>query len=567
MLDATRRRLFGAVMTAILGVAPLLSFAPALLRSGGASAGAVVPDGREVGFSMYGDFIGQPVSVINANLDRAQAVGATWVRVPFNWSTLEMHGKGQYNWTPADNVANAAAARGLKILADVAYTPSWARAAGTVSTNPPTKMSDYSDFLKAAVAHYAPLGVHAWEIWNEPNITAMWAPKPSIPLYTSMLKVAYPAIKLVDPSATVVTGGFSPGYDATDGSQYLPLTFLKGIYANGGKGFFDAVGHHPENFPYPVTKVASWNAFQQSNDLYAYMSSMGDGSKTIWGTEFGYPTGTGSKAVSESSQGDLIAQGLEVWKGLSFHGPIFMYSLQDEGTDLNNTYSNMGLIHYDGTLKPGYTRVMQALRAPQHVAATTSTGSVNVTWDAPGYDYGTAITGYKVSASPGGASVTVGAAARSATVPVADGTVYTLSVQPIQGGVPGVTSLSSNDVMPDVPTIVPGSGSVAEGKAGTTTTMNIPVTLSKASTQTVSVKYQTMSYPPSYNAAAGYDYSTTSGTVTFAPGVTKASIPVTVIGDNTVEPSESFLVVLSSATNGVIGGYGGLGVGTVVNDD
>jgi len=555
-------------LTAILGVAPLLTFAPALLRSGGAGAGAVVADGRDVGFSFYGDFIGQTQSKMNADLDRAKAMGATWVRIPFNWSTLEMHGKGQYNWGPGDMAADAAAARGLKVLADVAYTPDWARGSGTVSTNPPTRMSDYADFMKAAAAHYAPRGVHAWEIWNEPNITAMWKPKPSIPLYTSMLKVAYPAVKASDSSATVVTGGFSPGYDATDGSQYLPLTFLKGIYANGGKAYFDAVGHHPENFPYSVTKYATWNAFLQSKDLYAYMSSMGDGSKTVWGTEFGYPTGTNAKAVSPSAQGDLIAEGLEVWKSYSFHGPIFLFSLQDESSDPSTTYGNMGLTYYDGSLKPGYTRVMQALRAPQHVAATTATGSVNVTWDAPGYDYGTAITGYKVTASPGGSSVTVGSDVRTANVPVADGTVYTLTVQPIQGGVPGVTSVASNEVMPSVPTLQPGLGSVVEGNTGTTTTLNVPVTLTKASAQTITFHYQTMTVSPSYVAAVNKDYYATSGTMTVAPGVTKVNIPVKVIGDNTKETNgDRFLVVVSNATNSVVGGYGGLGVGWIVDDD
>src|SRR5947208_1153161 len=233
MRNVVRRRLLGSVVAAVMGVAPLLTFGPALLRGGGAAAGAAVPDGREVGFNLHGDEIGRSTAQINADLDRVKALGGTWIRVTYDWTTLEMQGKGRYNWGPGDNVAYSAAARGLKVLAEVAYTPSWARPAGTPGTNPPTRLQDYADFMKAAVAHYAPLGIHAWEIWNEPNISAMWTPKPNIATYTSLLKLAYPAVKGSDPSATVVTGGFSPGYDATDGSQFLPLTFLKGMYANG----------------------------------------------------------------------------------------------------------------------------------------------------------------------------------------------------------------------------------------------------------------------------------------------------------------------------------------------
>ena len=53
--------------------------------------------------------------------------------------------------------------------------------------------------------------------------------------------------------------------------------------------------------------------------------------------------------------------------------------------------------------------------------------------------------------------------------------------------------------------------------------------------------------------------------MTFAPGSTAQNIPVVVNGDTTVEPSETFVVNLSNATNATIGDA--QGQATILNDD
>ena len=47
-------------------------------------------------------------------------------------------------------------------------------------------------------------------------------------------------------------------------------------------------------------------------------------------------------------------------------------------------------------------------------------------------------------------------------------------------------------------------------------------------------------------ATAGTDYTASSGTLTFAPGVTTQTIAVKVTGDTAVEPDETFTVTLAS---------------------
>src|SRR5262249_16956274 len=68
-------------------------------------------------------------------------------------------------------------------------------------------------------------------------------------------------------------------------------------------------------------------------------------------------------------------------------------------------------------------------------------------------------------------------------------------------------------------------------------------------------------------AKPGADYVAVSGTVTFAPGQTTATVPVTVNGDVLDEYDELFLVAFTNPTNATIGGFYGLGFGQINDDD
>lgn len=317
--------------------------------------------GDRVGFAFYGGQLSDPPATRNADLDRARASGAKWVRLSLNWITLEPRRKGEYNWAPADALVAAATSRGLRVLGQVSYTPAWARSGGS-ETSPPRNPNDFGDFMAAAARRYGPRGVHAWEIWNEPNLFTMWSPRPNVGQYTALLKAAYPKIKAADRNATVITGGFSPGYDAPDRSQLLPLTFLRGIYANGGRGYFDAVGHHPSSFPSPSTLKASWNAFQQTAALHNEMAAHGDGGKQVWATELTFPTGTSRDAVSETTQGARLAESVTAWRNWNFTGPLFIYSLRDLGTN-GDRYNSSGIYRYNGSPKASVPRVTATLHA------------------------------------------------------------------------------------------------------------------------------------------------------------------------------------------------------------
>jgi hypothetical protein len=89
-----------------------------------------------------------------------------------------------------------------------------------------------------------------------------------------------------------------------------------------------------------------------------------------------------------------------------------------------------------------------------------------------------------------------------------------------------------------LPTISINDARVTEGDSGSSAAV-FTVRLSAASTSTVAVNFATAT-PASGNAAtAGSDYVATSGTLTFAAGVTTRTISVQVRGDTMYEPAES----------------------------
>jgi hypothetical protein len=121
--------------------------------------------------------------------------------------------------------------------------------------------------------------------------------------------------------------------------------------------------------------------------------------------------------------------------------------------------------------------------------------------------------------------------------------------------------IAMNAPLVSIPPVVSiGDATVTEGNAGSVSAV-FTVSLSAASGQTVTVQYATANG----TATAGSDYTAASGTVAFAPGDVAKTVPVAVLGDAVVEPSETFVVNLSNPTNATIGD--GQGLGTIVDND
>ncbi|WP_425599884.1 putative Ig domain-containing protein [Xanthomonas melonis] len=162
--------------------------------------------------------------------------------------------------------------------------------------------------------------------------------------------------------------------------------------------------------------------------------------------------------------------------------------------------------------------------------------------------------------SPGSSSATFTVLINGDTLNEPDET-YFVNVSNVSGAdvadAQGLGTIVNDDA---VPALSVGDISVAEGNSGTTTA-TFAVSLSAASGQTVTVNYATADG----SASAGSDYVAGSGTLTFAPGVTAQNVTVTVNGDTTVEPDETFSLGLSGASGATIARA--TGTATILNDD
>jgi Bacterial Ig-like domain (group 3)/FG-GAP-like repeat len=121
-------------------------------------------------------------------------------------------------------------------------------------------------------------------------------------------------------------------------------------------------------------------------------------------------------------------------------------------------------------------------------------------------------------------------------------------------------TLSGGQVVRPQPSLSVDDVSVAEGDSGTKT-LTFTVSLSAASSLTVAANFATADA----SANAGSDYQAATGSLTFNPGETSKTVAVSITGDTTNEPDETFVVNISNPVNATVSD--GQGVGTIVNED
>jgi hypothetical protein len=356
-----RRACFVATLVAFLAVTGL---------AGGVACAEGAARHTRLGVADGGDLQALGARERARYLDAVKRAGAGWIRIGIYWSVVQRRGPTSYDWAPFDRVVQAARRRGIEILGTILFAPAWARAPGAPRAAPPADAAAFGAFTGRVARHFGPLGVHAYEIWNEPNIAGFWAGGPDPARYTQLLRASYRAIKRADRSATVVSAGLSPyaTYGAADAQAMNPLTFLQRMYASGARGSMDAVGWHPYNFPWGL-RFYTWSAWSQMNatspSARSVMRANGDGKKKIWVTEWGAPTGTSSQSISEAAQAELVGAGLRKLKSWSWAGPSFLYNFRDKGTNLSDREQNFGLVRYDWSPKPAYA-AFRNVASPHH---------------------------------------------------------------------------------------------------------------------------------------------------------------------------------------------------------
>ncbi|NOX62338.1 MAG: cellulase family glycosylhydrolase, partial [Chloroflexi bacterium] len=243
--------------------------------------------------------------VADRDLGLMKDAGFNWVKQWFAWQDIEGAGPDQFDWTVADRVVDDVQRHGLKLLARVSPSDKefWAGA-------PPENADAFADFLRVMARRYKGR-IHAYQIWNEPNLSREWGGKPVDPAgYAQLLRKAYQAIKSEDPNAIVVTAGMAPT-TADQADAMYDVKFYRLMYeAMGGNsdGYFDMLGVHgagyavsPEtdpaavandpklynNDPSPPERLRVYS-FRHIEDIRRIMEEYGDADKKVVVLEFGW---------------------------------------------------------------------------------------------------------------------------------------------------------------------------------------------------------------------------------------------------------------------------------------
>ncbi|MCU0522188.1 MAG: hypothetical protein MUF84_16030 [Anaerolineae bacterium] len=277
----------------------------------------------------------EPVKRARA-LEMIAGAGFDWIRQPFPWYDIEIHGKGDFEdrrheparsaWDKYDNIVSLAESYDLGIIARLGAPPAWSRHDGVErgAFGPPDDVADFVDFAAAVVERYQGR-VGFYQIWNEPNVYPEWGNEPVSPeAYTDLLCRTYRRIKAIDPDAVVISGAMAQTMElgtwntAYEGDNLMDTVFLQRMYAAGARECFDIMAVNDYMlWSGPTDRRLSQREINFSRPVWLrdVMVANGDADKPIWISEM---NSNASPEGIEKRYGRVTLEQQARWAPLAF---------------------------------------------------------------------------------------------------------------------------------------------------------------------------------------------------------------------------------------------------------
>ncbi len=319
-----------------------------------------------------------------------RTLGIGWVKNQISWKLYQPEADrfDDFRWQELDGLVTAAEREGLKVMLSVAKAPEWSRAT-TELDGPPADYSTFQAFMTYIASRYRGR-VHAYELWNEPNLQREWNGMPlNANSFVALIQAGVNGVRQVDSEVVLISGapattGINDGISAID-----DRLFLQNMVAAGVTDYVDAIGAHPYGWANPpdstVTNpdpsIPSHNnhpSFFFLDTLHDYrqiLEQAGHSEVPIWVTEFGWGSYDGLGVpppddlsymgyVNEQQQAEYTLRAYELAHQYDWLGPMILWNL-NFGPTLGPDFpvSAYSLIRPDGTPRP----VMQALAAIQWI--------------------------------------------------------------------------------------------------------------------------------------------------------------------------------------------------------
>ncbi|MGC4061568.1 MAG: cellulase family glycosylhydrolase [Aquabacterium sp.] len=304
------------------------------------------------------------------DVDEAAAAGFKFVRMDMNWAGVE-HTKGVYDFSSYETKITRILSKGMTPLLILAYNNPLYLANAVDATAGHSGIADasnraaFAEFARRAALYYKGRGV-LFEIWNEPNGRGFWLPGPDADGFADALAAAAQAIRTVDPTCTVLSGGLADSAE---------LTYLKRLGQRGVLNGVSGVGYHPYTQASPEIQAS----YTMARRGLLKQTNVTPG---LWNTEVGvssswYGNLDGTQDANRLSQAVIVSR--NVLSSWALNDPLHVvYRLRDYGTtaaerDPANIYytpysatnkeHNFGLLATDYTPKPARKAIAQLFAA------------------------------------------------------------------------------------------------------------------------------------------------------------------------------------------------------------
>ncbi len=272
-------------------------------------------------------------------------LGFRAIRSTLFWEKVEKV-VGTYNFRSSDKIVHDISVRGGRALLVLGYGhPSYT---GGRPPRSDAEIEAFAKFAAAAATHYRGAPVD-FEIWNEPSFPNFWKPSPSAEEYGRLLKRSISAIRGVNPSATIITGGL-PGWGGWE-----PWPYLRDLMRTKAVVGANALGVHP----YTEHKVGDperrWRHLLRGRRVIE--EEMGSQSLPLRITEWGFtsspfdPDGNGHSAQSRHAQAVMAARSFLTWTVVGEQDYSF-FQLIDSCDDARNIECNLGIVTFNQQEKP-----------------------------------------------------------------------------------------------------------------------------------------------------------------------------------------------------------------------
>ena len=322
----------------------------------------------QVGMQDDGQFASPIPWVRERALDRAEAIGVTYIRMTMVWEGFRNEGFGPY-----DAAVDAARARGMTVQLTVTGNPRFTQGGrGHVGYRHPSP-ARYGAWIGNVARHFRGR-VRVYSIWNEPNLAEYLAPQfagrraVGHRLYGQLCAAGYRAVKRADPGALVLVGEAAPSNH--------PLRFIERAARSVPGGLrADGWAHHPYQFVrvspgVPQTRysggisnVAAMNAAMRRMARAGVLRTARGDPVPIYFTEFGYPrAGAYYGMFSEVLRADYTLKAFRLAKRSGVRALVWYQLFSHPGRPRDRLWDT-GLIGADGVPWLVYDRLVANRRS------------------------------------------------------------------------------------------------------------------------------------------------------------------------------------------------------------